>query len=118
MTKKELPCQECGGRCCTHAPFHMKEWLKIKERFPVGDDAVVEEVFPNTRAYGVIVWKKGTSKECYFLKEGRCSIYTYRPSTCRKTGADGICAYVNPEGVMRKVMELKAKGHIFLSEKE
>jgi Fe-S-cluster containining protein len=96
----------------------MREWLKIKERFPVGDDAVVEEVFPNTRAYGVIVWKKGTSKECYFLKDGRCSIYSYRPSTCRKTGADGICAYVNPDGVMRKVMELKAKGHIFLSEKE
>lgn len=116
--KKKLPCEECGGQCCTHAPFHMKEWLKIKERFPVGEDAIVEEVFPNTRGHGVIVWKRGTSKQCYFLKEGRCSIYTYRPSTCRKAGADGVCAYVNPDAVIKKVMEIKARGHVFLSEKE
>jgi len=115
---KELPCEECGGRCCTHAPFHMREWLKIRERFPVGDDGVVEEVFPNTRAYGVIVWKKGTRKECYYLRDGRCSIYTYRPSTCRKTGADGVCAYTNPEEIKRRVAAIHATGHTFLSEKD
>jgi Fe-S-cluster containining protein len=116
--KKELPCWECGGRCCTHAPFHMKEWLKIKERFPVGEDAVVEEVFVNSKAHGVVVSKKGTNKQCYFLHAGRCSIYTYRPTTCRKTGADGVCAYINPEAVMKKVMEMKSRGHVFLSEKD
>lgn len=118
MTKKQLPCQECGGRCCVYAPFHMKEWLKIKERFPVGPDAVVEEVFPRTTAYGVLVWKAGTDKQCYYLKDGRCSIYTYRPSTCRKAASDGICAYTNPAEVARRVMEYKAMGHTFLAEKE
>lgn len=116
--RKKLPCLECGGQCCTHAPFHMREWLKIKERFPVGEDAVVEEVFPGTRGHGVIVWKKGTGKECYYLRSGRCSIYTYRPSTCRKTGADGVCAYTDPEEIIRWVAAIKATGHTFLAEKE
>jgi Fe-S-cluster containining protein len=96
----------------------MKEWLKIKTRFIISYDATVEEVFPNTAAHGVIVWKKGTKKECYFLRDGRCSIYIYRPSTCRKTGADGVCAYTNPDEIIRRVAAIKAKGHTFLSEKE
>lgn len=118
MTKKQLPCLECGGQCCTHAPFHMREWLKIKERFPVGEDGIVEDVFPGTRGHGVIVWKKGTRKECYYLRDGRCSIYTYRPSTCRKTAADGVCGYTDPEEMERRIIAIKLKGHTFLAEKD
>jgi Fe-S-cluster containining protein len=115
---KKLPCRECGGRCCTHAPFHMREWLKIKERFPVGEDAIVEEVFPNTAAHGVIVWREGTNKQCYFLENGRCAIYNYRPRTCRKTAEDGVCAYTNPDEIIRRVAAMKANGHTFLSERD
>jgi len=116
MPKKDLPCKECGGRCCTHAPFHMREWLKIKQKFPVGEDGVVEEVFPGTRAHGVIVWKKGTTKQCYYLRDGLCSIYCYRPSTCREVGKDGICAFTNPDEILRRLNAIKAKGHTFLCE--
>lgn len=120
--KVKLPCEECGGRCCSYAPIHMKEWEKIKEKdgidFLICDDAIVEEVFRGTPAHGVIVWKRGTSKQCYFLKEGRCSIYTYRPSTCRKVGANGICAYTNPEAIREMVAKIKEKGHTFLAEKD
>lgn len=29
--KKELLCKECGGRCCAHAPFHIRKMKAIEK---------------------------------------------------------------------------------------
>ena len=115
--KEMLPCKECGGQCCKYAPIHLKEWETIKAKFNIGDDVIIEECFQGTKAHAVVVSKPGTDRECYFLKDGRCSIYTYRPNTCRKVAEDGVCAYTNPKELQRRVQAIAERGHVFLSQK-
>jgi Fe-S-cluster containining protein len=116
--KNTLPCIECGGKCCCYAPISVKEWEKIKARFPIGDDAIVMECFQGTPKHAVIVYKARTDKVCYYLKDGRCSIYNYRPKTCREVASDGVCAFTNADEVMRRLLGIKARtGHTFLSER-
>jgi hypothetical protein len=112
-----LPCETCGGKCCFYAPIGLKEFEKIKTKYPIGEDAVVSSVFVGTPKEAVIVCKKNTKGECYFLREGRCAIYIYRPDTCRKVGADGVCPVTNPKEVTRRVEAQLRKGHAFLAQK-
>ncbi len=115
--KIKLPCEDCGGKCCLYAPIAMKHWAKIKEKFPIGPDARITECFKGTPRHAVIVSKRDTQGECYFLRDGRCSIYTYRPDTCRKVGADGVCPQTDPVACLARYVDAKRKGHTFLVEK-
>jgi len=79
------PCETCNGDCCYHAPIGLDDWERV-ERF-VGDDAEVTMLTVRTDADTRIVTHKGsTDGRCYFFKDGRCSIYSYRPKICRTIG--------------------------------
>lgn len=93
----KLPCKECGGRCCTYAPIELSVWERVKHK--AGADAIVEKLFEGTRREAVFCSKPNTDCVCYFLTEGRCTIYAYRPMACRAVGSKIPCAYVNPVAV-------------------
>lgn len=92
---KSLPCKECGGKCCTYAPFPLKEYEAIKHK--ITEPAELMPFLENTPRAAVMILKPGTQGECYFLKDGRCEIYYRRPLTCRAMGEKIPCQYTNPE---------------------
>lgn len=114
----ELPCEECGGKCCKYAPIEMPVWDKVKDKINL-DDYVHDRVYPGTSMEAMVVWKKETDGECAFLENGRCSIYSDRPKSCRAVGTTIPCAYVDPEAVDRFIRQAKKrlKGRQFISEK-
>lgn len=118
----KLPCDTCGGQCCSWAPFLPKEFRKIQPKIPTGATLVVVDVrtlevigFPEGHLetalsepnVGVLV-VKGDEGTCAFLKEGRCSVYTYRPHVCRALGVDPRipCPILHPEAAQGAALEL------------
>lgn len=112
--KKKLPCEECGGKCCFFAPIELKAWDRVKHL--VKDDAVIDHRWIGTKKEAFIVMKPDSKGECYFLKNGRCSIYPYRPRSCRACGELFDCGYVNPHAMDGMIAQIRAIGHRFVSD--
>ena len=105
MTK--LPCATCKGKCCTYAPIEKEVWERVKHKVPA--DAVITEKFQGTSKHAFFAYKPETDGVCSFLSEqGKCSIYTYRPRSCRAVGVDPRvpCPVVAPKRAMQKIMEM------------
>jgi Fe-S-cluster containining protein len=106
---KPLPCEECGGRCCRYAPIEIKVWDKIKHKINLEEYDYAHK-WQGTRKEAMIVWKKDTDGECAFLKDGRCSIYSYRPRACRAVGVIIPCGYAHPEETDKMIQSYREKG--------
>jgi Fe-S-cluster containining protein len=111
---KPLPCKECGGRCCRYAPIESKVWAKVKNKLP--GEAEVTKYWPGTYKEAYVAIKPNSDGVCAFLIEGRCSIYSYRPDSCRAVGVRIVCSYVDPKGAIAQMAKWIPKGHKFISE--
>lgn len=87
-TMKKLPCDECGGKCCTFPAFTRKEFETVKAKHGIPFYAQYFE------ADNVVVFKE----TCPYLKSGKCSIYDDRPQNCKVYGtkAGPPCMYLYP----------------------
>lgn len=93
----ELPCKECGGRCCTPPAMNKGDAERIMKYTEIN----VEELMPN---FWMLVgsWQeKNISPMCpaYDAVEKLCTIYKFRPTVCRKYAVDKKmpCCYLYPE---------------------
>jgi len=110
---KELPCIECGGLCCKYAPIETKVWERVKHKAE-GAEITLHWAGEPKEAY--IAIKPGSDGVCWFLQDGRCAIYTYRPPSCRGVGTRIPCAYVDPKATMQYVLAARASGHKFVAD--
>lgn len=87
----DLPCEECGGQCCTFPAMTKPEFRKIKAVHGVPKGTTIMKNGPMIVLYD----EKG---DCPYLKDGRCSVYPLRPDTCRKYGKvkKMPCQYLYP----------------------
>lgn len=96
----DLPCAECGGKCCTYPAFtrvDLKRLLRAGIKIPAGTQ--------QKRMPGYVILTRPNEKWCPFLAaDGRCGIYEHRPKPCRAYGeTPGLpCMVVDPEGAMRQ----------------
>lgn len=94
LQDEHLPCDSCGGKCCTFAPFAPSELRRARlangGSYPQG--ATVIGWLPLKKEFGggagghasMVVKEDGET--CAFLADGRCSIYEVRPRACRDYG--------------------------------
>ena len=97
---KELPCKECGGKCCYFAPIEKRVWDRVKHKVP--EWSIIEQhcVGTSEEFYIAKVNTTDPSKDglCAFLGDDkRCSIYNYRPRSCRAIGQQVPCPYAHPD---------------------
>ena len=108
---KELPCKECGGKCCYYPPIETKVYKKLEALGKIPKDAIIEKKWEGTSKEAYVVTKNTTDPmkagECSFLKDGRCEIYTYRPYSCRAVGVKIPCAYVDPVATRKMIDNLR-----------
>lgn len=115
-----LPCAECKGKCCTYPVFNQQEYDVVKYIVGIPAEAKVEKI-TKTGSYDPNFVRGETgylihldSGTCPYLKQGRCSIYSFRPKVCKDYGEvpDLPCQYVNPELARQKQREIleRAKG--------
>ena len=99
----ELPCAECGGRCCTYPVFtrgELRQAVKAAGGLPEG--AQVKHL----PGGGRVLTAGPESKWCPFLVEGRCSVYEVRPRACRVYGRipELPCEYLYPKEAERRAL--------------
>lgn len=108
----KLPCEECGGKCCTAPAFTRREFKNVRKKYGVPRGTVLVD-FENQVG---ILKGKGVSPildngVCAYLKKGRCSIYEDRPLVCRKYGVipELPCMYLYPDEALKKVKEMMTR---------
>lgn len=103
--KIKLPCDECGGRCCTYPAMTAKEFKRINivAGFPSGAKKI--EIGLNSV---MIHMEDGT---CPYLKQGKCSVYEVRPKVCQLYGMipEMPCEYLYPELAQKKAHDMAEK---------
>ena len=79
-------CQECGRCCC--GPEEGYVWATEEEMGKIADflemskeDFFAKYVRKIGTRYSLIEDK--TTKDCIFVKDGKCSVYSVRPTQCR-----------------------------------
>ena len=91
LQSEHLPCDSCGGKCCSVAPFSPSELRAARlangGSYPAG--AKIIGGFPIKAKFGggegsIVV--SDDQMTCAFLVAGRCSIYEARPRACRDYG--------------------------------
>lgn len=90
-----------------YAPIEISVWEKVKHKLP--EDAIVTEKWQGTKGHAFFAYKPDTDGVCSFLSvQGECSIYTYRPRSCRAVGVDPRvpCPVVAPKRAMQKITDL------------
>lgn len=108
LRSEHLPCDSCGGKCCSVAPFSPSELRAARlangGSYPAG--AKVIGGFPVKAEFGggagsIVV--SDDQMTCAFLVSGRCSIYEARPRACRDYGRvpELPCLVVHPEHAAR-----------------
>ena len=102
-----LPCENCGGKCCGPAPFTKKQYKKLKRDKLIPEGSV--KVFVKM---GVALVKKSDPMTCAFLTDGRCIVYDLRPYICRAFGEidDLPCLELNQLKKMAKKPSLIHRG--------
>ena len=89
----ELPCAECGGRCCRHVAIELnrpackRDYDNIRW-FLCHRDVAVYVDLDN-------VWHILFNTACEFIDEkNRCSMYDDRPKLCRSYGGENeLCEF-------------------------
>jgi Fe-S-cluster containining protein len=74
----KLPCDECGGKCCTFPTFTRKEFDLVKAKYGL-------PLMAQTFEFENAVVMKDT---CPYLVKGKCSIYVDRPRNCKEYGVN------------------------------
>lgn len=84
----KLPCEECRGKCCQYPAMSNAEFEVIVATKPLPITANI------IRTKEAVIFVG----ECPYLKDGRCSIHSVRPQTCRKYGEvpQMPCQYLYP----------------------
>lgn len=109
---RPLPCDTCGGKCCTAAPFRPSELRAARlangGHYPPG--ARVINGIPVRPEHGggtAALVAVGDRLTCAFLRDGRCSIYDARPLVCRLLGTvhELPCPEVEPVRAERLTQE-------------
>lgn len=105
LQAEHLPCDTCGGKCCSFAPFTPTELRAARlangGSFPAGAKVVggfpIKVKFGGGEGGSVVV--ADDEMTCAFLVAGRCSIYEARPRACRDYGrvVELPCQVVHPE---------------------
>ena len=111
---RTLPCEKCGGQCCFNAPIEASVWRTVSHK---ANGAEITILWEGTTKEAVIASKPGTEGECWFLVNGRCSIYSRRPKSCRAVGTLFPCAVIatekEKEALTRRIEFLRNSGHKF-----
>ena len=81
----EQLCKDCRGFCCTAAPFAKHEFEKVKRD---GKSAFIKPIGNGS----MLVMKSRLDMTCFFLENGRCTIYSRRPKICRELGTVYKCS--------------------------
>lgn len=108
LQAEKLPCEGCGGKCCTVAGFTPTE-LRVARlanggSYPPGARVVSGLPIKSSMGGGmgsiVVSDDKGT---CAFLVSGQCSIYEARPRVCRDYGRvpELPCMVLHPREAMQ-----------------
>jgi Fe-S-cluster containining protein len=94
----KLPCEECGGKCCTYPTFTKKEFDEVKKIYGL-------PIFSLVKDLGGVVVPHLADGTCPYLKQGKCSVYAHRPKGCRLYGTIPAmpCMYVDPVGAATQV---------------
>ena len=93
----KLPCEECGGRCCTPPAMNKRDALRI-ERYTKHKTLGGENFYMLDNS-----WDKEDNllPVCPAFDEEKknCSIYPFRPTVCRKYALikELPCLYLYPE---------------------
>lgn len=104
LQSERLPCDTCGGRCCTIAGFTPTELRAARlangGSYPPGARVIsgipIKAAFRGGTGSIVVSDDEGT---CAFLRDGLCSIYDARPRVCRDYGRvpELPCPVLHPE---------------------
>lgn len=97
----KLPCATCGGKCCRYAPIETRVWKRVKHK--VQGDVEIYCKWEGEPKEAWFALKRGTDGECAFLQNGRCSIYSMRPRSCRAVGVLIPCSEVDKETAARQM---------------
>jgi Fe-S-cluster containining protein len=94
----KLPCEECGGKCCTYPSFSRAEFDEVKRIYGV-------PIFSQIKDLGGVVVPHLADGTCPYLKMGKCSVYEHRPKGCRAYGTvpSMPCMYLYPVAAATQV---------------
>lgn len=108
-----LPCAECKGKCCTFPAMSKREFKRIKAVHGFPADGTRKQFAGAGRAMIIIHRDDGT---CPYLVDGKCSVYSLRPDTCRKYGVvkEMPCEFLYPERAKQAVDAFMAKAGVRL----
>ena len=98
VSMKNLPCQECGGQCCTPPGMNAHDAKRIM-RYTTYK---VEQVQPNLWMLCDSWDTNGNTLEvcpAFDTASKLCSIYKFRPNVCKVYGIEKSlpCLYLYPE---------------------
>jgi Fe-S-cluster containining protein len=87
-----LPCNECGGQCCTFPVFTDSELQLVRLTRGIPEGTLLARI-PG----GTVIHRPGGT--CPYLLNGKCSIHSIRPQVCRDYGVvpELPCAYLYKE---------------------
>jgi len=95
----KLPCQECGGKCCTPPAMNYQDAMRISNytKFKVeggGNFYMLADSWDEEDQESVLPICPAFDQE-----KKNCSIYPFRPTVCRKyaTIKELPCLYLNPK---------------------
>lgn len=111
----QLPCDKCKGKCCTYPVFDQAELDMVRMIYGIPADAIVRQI-QHTQSYDprdngkLAYWVARKDGVCPYLKNGACSIYSFRPKVCKDYGIvpELPCEYLYPELAKKKMDERKA----------
>lgn len=113
LRNEKLPCDSCGGACCTFAPFTVAEARAARiangGTHPAGSRVVPG--LPAKDRFGggsSLLIVKADGETCAYLQGGRCTIYEARPQACRAYGRipEMPCQVLHPREAQRAVRNL------------
>jgi Fe-S-cluster containining protein len=87
----KLPCDECGGKCCTFPAMSKREYKTLRKKYGVPKSAKI------IAADGMVIVHKEDGY-CPYLTGNGCGVYDDRPQTCRLYGEvpQMPCQYLYP----------------------
>jgi len=77
---KAIDCTKCAN-CCNTLDVYLTE--DDAKRLNEGVDVTIDDIIDRESAQKVGEWGKFKTSPCIFLKNKMCSVYEYRPNSCR-----------------------------------
>jgi len=76
-------CKKCGGKCCNGSRFN----YVLIQNFEVEQLRALGAKIQRNVPFSEMIIRQ--NKDCQFLENGRCSIYEYRPLSCKRYDCRG-----------------------------